>query len=107
MSKALVWVVLLGACAHGGTSEPTDAPVTSHHEDGSIAVNVDAPPVKMDAPVVLPDAFVPQDAPVDSAFICSANSQCTNAGECCFIISSGTGFCTAGTIIAGTCFPIQ
>ncbi len=99
MSKALVWAVLLGACAHGGSTEPTDAPVNSHHDDAPNNVTVDAPP----------DAFIPPDAavPPDSAFICTANSQCTNAGECCFIVSSGTGFCTPGTILGGTCFPIQ
>lgn len=110
MSKALVWAVLLGACAHGGSTEPTDAPVNnSHHDDASNNVNVDAPPdAKIDS-MVIPDAFVPQDAatPVDSAFICSSNSQCTNAGECCFYISSPPGFCTPGTIIFGGCVPIQ
>ena len=109
MSKALVWAVLLGACAHGGSTEPTDAPVNSHHDDAPNNVNVDAPPdAKIDS-MVIPDTFIPPDAavPPDSAFICSSNSQCTNAGECCFIISSGTGFCTPGTILGGTCFPIQ
>jgi hypothetical protein len=110
MSKALVWAVLLGACAHGGESEPTDAPVSSHHEDASSNVEIDAPPVHMDGPQVIPDAFVPQDAPatpIDSAFICSSNSQCTNPGECCFYISQPPGFCTPGTIFGGTCLPIQ
>jgi hypothetical protein len=110
MSKALVWAVLLGACAHGGATDPSDAPVSSHHEDAPSHVDVDAPApdAKIDS-MVIPDAMIPPDAaiPPDSAFICTANSQCTNQGECCFIISSGTGFCTPGTILGGTCFPIQ
>ncbi len=109
MSKALVWAVLLGACAHGGTSEPTDAPISSHHEDAPNNVNTDAPVSKMDAPMSFPDAFVPQDAatPIDSAIFCTANSQCTNAGECCLILGSPPGLCTPGTIIGGTCLPIS
>jgi hypothetical protein len=106
MSKALVCAVLLGACAHGGTSEPTDAPVTSHHEDASNNnVVPDAPPVKMDAPMVLPDAFVPQDAPIDSAIFCDTNSQCTNPGECCIMFGSPPGICGTGVIVGGTCIP--
>ena len=108
MSKALVWAVLLGACAHGGTSEPTDAPISSHNEDAPSNINVDAPVSRMDASTVIPDAFVPQDAatPIDSAIFCSSNSQCTNAGECCLIISQPPGLCTPGTIIGGVCLPI-
>lgn len=109
MSKALVCAVLLGACATGGSTTPTDAPAGMHQQDGNSNVVPDAPPVKMDAQVMPPDAFVPQDAavPVDSAIFCTDNSQCTNAGECCFILSSPPGLCTPGTVIAGTCLPIQ
>jgi hypothetical protein len=61
----------------------------------------------MDATMVVPDAFVPQDAPavIDSAIFCTANSQCTNAGECCIILGSPPGICGTGVIIGGTCFP--
>lgn len=104
---ALVYAALVGACASAGSpSGPPDAAgVTPHHDDAS-NVSADAPSVKMDA-AATPDAFVPQDAatPVDSAIFCTANSQCTNAGECCIILGSPPGICGTGVIIGGTCIP--
>jgi len=103
---ALVYAALVGACASAGNNQPPDAPpVTSHHDDAGVNVVPDAPSVKMDAAVPMVDAFVPQDAPVDSAIFCSANSQCTNAGECCIILGSPPGLCGPGVIIGGTCIP--
>jgi len=110
MSKALVWAVLLGACAHGGSTEPTDAPVNAHHDDAPNNVNVDAPPdAKIDS-MVIPDTFIPPDAslPPDasgSGLFCTLNSDCTTAGECCFIISSPPGVCLEGTIVLNACIP--
>ncbi len=99
--------VLVLACAKGGSSggddmmEPMDAPMSTQ-KDASVPMT-DGPPVKMDAPVMTPDATVQPDAPPGSLF-CSNNSQCTTAGECCFAIN-GQGFCVPGTVILGQCFP--
>jgi len=102
---ALVYAALVGACASAGNSQPTDAAgVTPHHDDAQNVV-ADAPSAKMDAPVVMHDAFVQLDAPVDSAIFCSSNTECTNSGECCIILGSPPGICGTGVIVAGTCIP--
>ena len=106
---AVVFASLVAACASAGSpSQPADAdPVTPHHEDAS-SVTSDAPPVKMDGGVITPDAFVPQDAPappVDSAIFCTANSQCTNAGECCITLGGSSGICGPGFPVGTDCIP--
>lgn len=104
---ALVYAALVAACASASQQglPPDAAGVTPHHDDAS-SVAADAPNVKMDA-TIIPDAFVPHDAAVDaaSALFCSANSECTNSGECCIILGSPPGICGPGVIIAGTCIP--
>jgi hypothetical protein len=104
---ALVFALLGSACATGTMNNgQSDASVQPHHDDAA-HVSIDAPAGKMDAAVV-PDAYVPPDAPPDaaSALFCTDNSQCTNAGECCLSLG-GTGLCGPGTIVLGTCLPIQ
>ena len=105
---ALVCAALVAACATAGTpnQQPDAAGVQPHHDDAA-SVTGDAPNVKMDAGVVTPDAFVPQDAaaPVDSALFCSDNSQCTNSGECCIILGSPPGICGPGVLVGTVCIP--
>ena len=106
---ALVFALLGSACATGtmnnGNGGQTDAAVQPHHDDAAHGV-ADAPPVKMDAGVV-PDAFVPPDAPPDAAssLFCTDNSQCTNTGECCITRGGPQGCCGPGTIFLGECIP--
>jgi len=103
---ALVYAALVAACASAGApSQPPDAAGVQPHHDDASNVTADAPAVKMDAAVPMVDAFVPQDAPVDSALFCSDNSQCTNAGECCIILGSPPGICGTGVIVGGVCIP--
>ncbi len=100
------------ACATGGASgggggddvpDPHDASVNTP-KDANTSMMADAPTVKMDGSIVTQDAAPPQpDAPPGS-LLCSMNSQCTTAGECCFAIN-GQGFCVPGTVIIGQCFP--
>ena len=108
-------IALLGsACAtgttNGGNGGPIDASVQPHDDDAAHAT-IDAPTPRMDASVV-PDAFVPVDAPPDappdaaSSLFCTDNSQCTNAGECCLTFGQPLGFCAPGTIVLGACVPI-
>jgi hypothetical protein len=99
------------ACATGGSRggggddvvEINDAPITTQ-KDANVSTMSDGP--KMDSSIVIPDAAAPQpDAPPGS-LLCTSNSQCTTAGECCFAIN-GQGFCVPGTILLGQCFPIN
>jgi hypothetical protein len=107
---ALVCAALIAACASAGAptqQQPDAAGVTPHHDDAN-HVTSDAPSVKMDASVPMVDAFMPHDAPatpVDSAIFCTANSQCTNSGECCIILGSPPGICGPGVLIGSTCIP--
>jgi hypothetical protein len=106
---AVVFASLVAACASAGSpSQPADAqPVTPHHDDAS-NITSDAPIVKMDGAVITPDAFVPQDAPappIDSAIFCTANSQCTNAGECCITLGGSSGICGPGFPVGTDCIP--
>lgn len=81
----------------------TDAP--PQHPNDAPPANIDAfvPPIDAFVPV---DAFVPPtpDASTDGNF-CTAQSQCTDAGECCVDFTSGLGICGPGTLIGTVCFP--
>ena len=101
MIAALAWGCATGTNTNGGAN--VDAAVTPHHDDAS-HVAADAPGVKMDAAVVH-DA--PPDAPPDAAsgLFCTANSQCTNTGECCVTLGGPQGFCAPGTVVLGQCIP--
>lgn len=117
---ALVYLVfaiavggIVAACASGGANgggddtgdEPMDAAVNVRM-DGDIAI-ADAPKVKLDGGVPMADAFnPPPDAPPGSLF-CTANAQCTVAGECCVTLGGPMGFCAPGTIILGQCVPFN
>ncbi|HEX5060507.1 MAG TPA: hypothetical protein VFV99_14165 [Kofleriaceae bacterium] len=107
-----MYAVFVVACATGGMNggsggddvgEKMDAAVMPHY-DSNVSSLPDAS-VKMDASIVVQDAFVPQPDAASGPF-CMANSDCTNAGECCFSIN-GTGLCVPGTIVLGVCFPIN
>ena len=109
-------MTLLLGCATGGRDpggqQPVDA-APSGTDAGQIGL--DAPPVvPIDAPPMVPiDAppMVPIDAPPmmppDAApgLFCTANNQCTTAGECCITLGGPMGFCGPGTVIFGACVP--
>jgi hypothetical protein len=101
---ACAWFVAVfgAACATGGSSnggEPADAAVVHHDAQH---VTGDAP--KGDARPA--DAFVAVDAPpADSGLFCTANNQCTNAGECCVTLGGPSGFCAPGSVVFGQCVP--
>lgn len=114
MSKATIVCasiyVLVGiACATGGQNgdDKVDAS-TSGHQDASHVVAPDAK-VYMDAGVTQHQdanvSQVPQDAPAQSGPFCTANSQCTNAGECCVTLGGPQGFCAPGQVVLGQCVP--
>ena len=72
----------------------------------------DAPPANIDAFVPPPDAFVPVDAfvpPTPDAStdgnLCTAQSQCTDSGECCLDLGTGIGVCSPGVLVGTVCFP--
>ena len=89
------------------TGDPIDAPSSVKHDA--------APQGFLDAPRPPQDGFVPQlDAQVSqmpdagpSGPFCSANAQCTTAGECCLTFGQPTGFCAPGTILFGVCTPFS
>jgi hypothetical protein len=99
------------ACATGGSSnrngggddvvDPIDAPVTTQ-KDANEPPPSDAPmadaPKMIDGSVVVQDAAVMPDAP--PPLFCSANSDCTAPGTCCFL-----SLCVNGTVILSQCFP--
>ena len=103
---AFVYASFVVACATGGHSgdddgEQQDAAVT--HDDANMVVTPDAK-VKLDAGVIVHDAFVMPDSPPSSLF-CSSNNQCTTVGQCCFTLGQPTGFCVTGTVVLGQCVP--
>ena len=113
MSKATIVCIALSlaACASGGqpdTGNVQDAAVGTPHADAS---NVTAPDakVRMDAAVTPPQdssvSQLPPDAAPNQGPFCTANSQCTNAGECCVTLGGPQGFCGPGTVVLGQCFP--
>ncbi|HEY4182487.1 MAG TPA: hypothetical protein VGM90_36900 [Kofleriaceae bacterium] len=117
MSKTLHGVVLsvlslsVIACASGGQGSPdpgqVDAGNTDHPIDAGSGPGIDATPA-LDAAVSVDAApSMTIDAPPGSGLFCSANSECTNAGECCFTFlgASSTGVCTTGDVVFGVCIP--
>src|SRR5579862_7640407 len=101
MGRSIVIALLfsaLGACASGSANggDKQDAAVAPH-EDAHF-VSPDAPKGVSDAR--LPDAFVPKDAPpppdasgVGDGGICTVNTDCIVAGECCVTLGGPAGFC--------------
>ena len=55
------------------------------------------PPPPADAGVSGPDAGDP--------LFCNADTDCVNAGECCFDLGSPPGFCVSGSDVFGVCVP--
>ena len=106
---AAIYVLVGVACATGGQNggdDKVDAS-TKPHQDASNVTAPDAPTVHMDAGVTPhQDAQVSQlpDADSSGAF-CTANSQCTNAGECCVTLGGPQGFCAPGSVVLGQCVP--
>jgi hypothetical protein len=104
-TRFLLFASFAAACASGGSGAPgDDQPKMDASGQGTPidapATTIDGPTTPVDAPL---DAFVPQDAP---SLFCTANNQCTVAGECCLTVGGPQGFCAPGTIILGECFPI-
>jgi hypothetical protein len=103
--RSLAFALLVVGCATGGKDgggQPADASVP---RDSSQSV-IDAPrlidaPILVDAGIDTPASMI--DAP--SGPFCSGNSDCTVSGECCVTLGGGMGFCAAGDIVFGTCFP--
>lgn len=112
-ARALAVAVFVCSCANAGNPGTggggDDAPkidAAVHHDASHIPT--DTPP-PIDAPG--PDSSLPIDAMPDSGGtggpFCTVNTDCTNAGECCFDFGQGMGgLCTPGTILANVCFPI-
>ena len=108
-------LLALGACAQAGSQAPKqDAPVTPGVDSPTVTVDMSTQPLPdsrlVDAPPLLPDAFVPRDAPavqMDAAPgpFCATNANCTVVGECCFNFGGPQGFCVPGDVVLGQCFP--
>lgn len=113
MSKTTIvctWLAAhaLIACATGGQSgsgEQADAPMSTGKYDAGVQSSFDAPKQPTDGPTTSNDAQVSQipDAGSSGPF-CTANAQCTTAGQCCLLLTN-PGFCTTGTIVLGICTP--
>ena len=113
MSKATIVCISLWltACASGGqadTDGKVDAAVVDPRQDAS---NVSMPDAnaRLDGGVTQPaDAQVsqlPPDASTNQGPFCTANNQCTTAGECCVTLGGPNGFCAPGTVVLGQCVP--
>jgi hypothetical protein len=97
---------IFAACATGGTADnqKSDAPVDHHDAQRQ---QFDAPVSHADASQQS-DAAMQTDAPVQQVDggggggICSDNTQCTAAGQCCFV-----ALCVNGTAIGvNFCIPM-
>jgi hypothetical protein len=115
MSKATIVCIALSfvaACATGG-QEDTHGTVqdaaAGPHDASNVTPPLDAPKARMDGGVTQsPDAQVsqlPPDAAPQSGPFCTANNQCTNAGECCVTLGGPSGFCAPGSVVLGQCVP--
>jgi hypothetical protein len=89
-----------------GPGDDDDVPADASTPVDARQVNGDAPITPVDAAPMI-DAFVFLDAAPDapSALFCSANNQCTNAGECCIRLGGPQGFCGPGIPIGSECLP--
>lgn len=82
-----------GAVVDGPVNPNPDAQVSQ--PDARL---VDAPVSQPDAPIGLPDG--------GTGLFCTTTAECTIAGQCCFTLGGGTGFCVAGSEpIPGFCVP--
>ena len=104
MARSAWILVLVAACARGGSGNADDEP----QKDAPATTQHDAPTSTVDAPRPI-DASPPVDAmtPVDSvsSLFCTANSMCTISGECCITLGGPQGVCGPGTVILGQCVP--
>jgi hypothetical protein len=112
--RALGFAFVVAGCASGtvpATGGDDDVPAIDAPTTQADArqVSSDAPPPMIDAPPPPPDAFVFQDAAAQpdapASLFCSANSQCTAAGECCIRLGGPQGFCGPGIPFADECIP--
>lgn len=110
MSKAAIVCILFAACASGGAvdDQKIDAAVVGPRQDASNVTMPDAK-IRMDAGVTPQQdaqvSQVPQDAPANQGPFCTANNQCTTAGQCCVTLGGPSGFCAPGTVVLGQCVP--
>ncbi len=107
---------MLGACAQAGPENAQgpgpDAAVTG--PDSAPTPTIDASPFPSPVDAAVPgapdatplpgpvDAAVPPPPPIDagSGGFCSANPDCPNPAECCFV-----ALCVPGTGVGDLCFP--
>jgi hypothetical protein len=103
MFKAFVIAMLFVACATGGSPDQTKTDASVRYDSQNV-VPRDAAVTQGDAHLI--DAFVFHDAPPSpdapaGGGVCSDNTQCHAAGECCFV-----AICVPGTAVgANVCFP--
>ena len=114
-SACALFMAVVAACATRGKDNNDGQPIDAPRPLDAPAIPIDAPRVvdafvtpMVDAPPPMVDAApsVTPDAPPGSLF-CSANNQCTVAGECCLTLGGSQGFCAPGTVVFGECFPIN
>jgi hypothetical protein len=115
MSKATIVCIALSfvaACATGGQEDnggTVQDAAAGPHDSSTVTPTLDAPKVQMDAGVVVhqdaPVSQLPPDAPPQSGLFCTANNQCTNAGECCVTLGGPQGCCAPGMDVLGQCVP--
>jgi hypothetical protein len=108
-SFAILGLVFVFACAEGEAQGPdNNGPDAAELPDSGGGGFPDANMSLPDARV-FPDAAPIPDAPVggggDAGLFCNSSTECTNAGECCFILLQPPGFCVPGTDIGGVCLP--
>lgn len=112
MSKAAIVCISLwlAACASGGNADGGEGKIDAAVGARQDASNVTTPDakVRMDAGTTpQQDAQVsqlPPDAANQGPF-CTANNQCTTAGQCCVTLGGPQGFCAPGTVVLGQCVP--
>ncbi len=97
-----VVLVVVGSCASAGNGSDDPVRVDAAIVRDAPAPGDAAPPIDALAVTDAPPALL--DAPPGS-LICTTNSQCTVAGQCCLTLGGAQGFCTPGTIFLGECTP--
>ena len=113
MTRAILVVCMLGACAKGGAASDDggiDGPLSAHHDarpqnvtDATTVADARADATSAIDAAVAVDAALPPDAST-SGNLCTSNAMCTDQGQCCVSIN-GVGFCANGVIIGATCLP--